>query len=264
MVRFGDLCVLVALRALWPVRVPHFLQSFPKKGGLALLLLVSADDWWCAPFPGQCHGRREKLVVVLDSSWNPQAFKHSNAVEVKRVSVRMAARQEWQEHAVETLMDFWKSKCLMLDAWPLPSSNNTGRLAAPYVVDWDGDGTPDLLIGDYNGRVRCPRWLKMVEVCPCMFESYRFQWGTTRNMPMVDTMFTAEMRIPFKRLGWCELNCDKCFSLWHIADILQYLALQRFNNKGACLLTHEALSTDSITQTAWPQWPPGWHTTCPS
>ena len=30
----------------------------------------------------------------------------------------------------------------------------SGRLGAPYVVDWDGDGNEDLLIGDHDGRVR--------------------------------------------------------------------------------------------------------------
>eukprot|EP00435_Cladocopium_sp_Y103_P023826 s2072_g5.t2 len=63
------------------------------------LVPVFADDWWCVPSPGRCHGHREMLV--------------------KRASVQMAA-----------------------------------RLAAPYVVDWDGDGVTELLIGDYDGRVR--------------------------------------------------------------------------------------------------------------
>ncbi|CAL1139216.1 unnamed protein product [Cladocopium goreaui] len=65
----------------------------------ALSVPVFADDWWCVPSPGRCHGHREMLV--------------------KRASVQMAA-----------------------------------RLAAPYVVDWDGDGVTELLIGDYDGRVR--------------------------------------------------------------------------------------------------------------
>ena len=57
-------------------------------------------------------------------------------------------------------------KCLMPGLCRRP----TGRLAAPYVVDWNGDGIPDLLIGDYNGRVRC-RWLTCAG---CIFKSYRF------------------------------------------------------------------------------------------
>ena len=47
------------------------------------------------------------------------------------------------------------------------------RLAAPYVVDWDEDGVAELLIGDYDGRVRCPDciWLILCEVVPNSYVS---------------------------------------------------------------------------------------------
>ncbi len=167
MVRFGDLCVLVALRALWPIGCHIFLSLFQQRWlGIASIRfsrrLVVCSFSGTMPWPSREAGRGLRFAMVskrlgIYCRWG----ETYQCPDGRKAGVTGAfCSQSSNEHSCIILhLCAQKKISQMLDAGPMPSSNWKASCPLRRGLEWRWYSR------SFDWRLQWPCEVPIVDVC---------------------------------------------------------------------------------------------------